>query len=342
MSPVDESVQIQVGHNHGNRSALTGEVTPEHANHLHTPMNMTNNRRIDAGKQSVNATTISVIDRVETENRLKSPFLSSQNQSTISMSLEERKKAILASIAALKQQVQEQEEDEELRELLRQEEELKRKLSQGSTPQLKQLGSASKSGASKKNYKKKVGKEKMPKEIKKKPEVNMIQQELASLAGVDFDVSGFVNGNTSQALNISSVLSESELRGGYGNRINSLSLSTERKAKCTKQKAKRTKKSKSKRSSQKRTPSSSSESSSESSEGEDTESEEEEEIEEIKSRRKGKKFKSGLYTKLGEVRLVSREWYAHSALDEEVDWGKTIERIAFPLIGCRRIGNNYQ
>ena len=78
-SPVDESVQIQVGHNHGNCSALTGEVTPQRTNHLHTPMNMTDNRCIDTGKQSANATTISVIDRVETENRLKSLFLSSQN-----------------------------------------------------------------------------------------------------------------------------------------------------------------------------------------------------------------------------------------------------------------------
>ena len=61
-----------------------------------------------------------------------SPGSATSDMTVNKMSLEDKKKAVLANIAALKQQIKIQEEDAEYKELLWQEAELKRKLSHGS------------------------------------------------------------------------------------------------------------------------------------------------------------------------------------------------------------------
>ena len=58
----------------------------------------------------------------------------------------------------------------------------------------------------------------------------------------------------------------------------------------------------------------------------------EEEFEHKPSKKRGGKLKSGLYQKTGDVKLVSNEWYAHTALDEAILGEKEFKDMSFNLL----------
>ena len=47
---------------------------------------------------------------------------------------------------------------------------------------------------------------------------------------------------------------------------------------------------------------------------------------------KGKKLKSGLYDKPGNARIVTNEWYAHTAVDDALGLEITLDNLSFNLL----------
>ena len=199
----------------------------------------------------------------------------------VDMDLEERKRALRQSIASLKQKVEEQ-EDDELCQLMEVERQLKAKLHQGE-------GLAPGTGGNVN----KIHTEKLA----IKDESSRAQAELQNLIGLKFDMTGFLGSDLNAR--------PSELKGVY-------SLA-EREAQAVAQ-AKRSKGSKlvvKKRRHEE-------EGSSDSLDPDMSDSDDKVEMVKVKpgTSGKGKKVISGRYERVGNSKLVSNEWYAHTALDE--------------------------
>ena len=204
--------------------------------------------------------------------------------------MESRKKNLLASIANLKQQLKnKEEEDQELQELIKQEAELKRKLSQSEPVKVTQSS--------------------------KKGEVNLDGASLLqNMTGIKFDMSGNLG-------------EECDIHRKEVDEFISIADSRVKKVK-------RAKSSKVKRRRTKRRVSSSSSSSSSESEAESSESssEEEEVFRDHGRKERGRKVKSGLFDKSAQSKLVSKEWYAHSALEEIGCRNKDMKELSFNLL----------
>ena len=188
-------------------------------------------------------------------------------------SLEQKKKALKESIASLRQRVQEQ-EDEELRELMEEERKLKLKLKEKQGVKSSKVGSKG--------------------------------QGLQNLAGIKFDMTGFMADKT----------------GADSHEINDIFSLTEPKRVSSK-KAKKLKVEKD------------SESESEEEVTESDSSSKDEVDEQARRKKKGKNGnktgKSGIHSKIGDS-VLSNEWYAHVALEDAVVGEKSFNELTFNLL----------
>ena len=226
--------------------------------------------------------------------------------------MEEKKRRLRESIAMLQHKVKEQEEDSEMQQLMKLEAQLRQKLADGSPPV--EASTSSKSKSSKKRVKNGVTHKGTPKRILKnltKQSVceNDPQADLQNLTGIKFDMEGFIKKNVdANTAELTDVLKLAE-------KANKKHSGT------------RSKKSK------KRSPSPPSDSSSSESSSESDSDDSDREVQEIPPPKKRKgKLKSGLYAKSGDTKLVSSEWYAHSALDEAIVGEKEPKELSFNLL----------
>ena len=154
---------------------------------------------------------------------------------------------------------------------------------------------------------------------KQKPsdsEAVAIAANLQNMTGVKFDMSGFLNTDgdekPSRCLNTDSEIKRSELD-------NVISIVDSR-SKTKRSKVKRTKRQV--------------ETDLETESGDDSSSSsEDEEVHVVKRKNPHKgKFHSGRYDKLSDTKLVSNEWYAHTALDEALGMEKELSDLSFNLL----------
>ena len=229
------------------------------------------------------------------------------------MANEERKKAIRDNIARMKRELQQKEEDEELQALLREEEELKAKLagkpgpsgSQSKTGTLYDLNEFVQSNAKPtSNSDSKTSKVGNSNDGLTGP--NPITDPVASLqnlTGIKFDMLGFLDGTGSKKSN--------------ENKNVATFVEDERAGMSKGKKCKRSKHQEEESETEQDSDSSSS-------------SEDEDEVKR-KNPRKGK-FRSGRHDKPSDTKLVSNEWYAHTALDKTLGGEREFNYLSFNLL----------
>ena len=211
----------------------------------------------------------------------------------MAQSLEERKRILKEEVAALRKQVQQREdEDEEMRQLLEEQRELKRKLSSNIASPIQS-----------KKFKRSNKKPERNNSVKNNP-----CDELQSLAGLSFDMSGFMNSADDPSVN----------------EVNKVISFADKKALKRKVKKSKTKRKVKRRSPSPSDVSSSSQSSSSDSDPSDSDNEDGANF------RGGKNLKSGRYAKPGDTKLVSR--YAHTAIDDELGGDRDLVDLSFNLL----------
>ena len=206
--------------------------------------------------------------------------------------LEERKKALRDNIAKLQQQVA-AEEDEELKELMELESSLKRKLS----------STDSGSGNTNKDKRNKVKEKNSFRNSDKAKGI-----DLQSLSGIKFDMTGFLKDTAAaKADEVNDILNFSDKKNKKGK---NLVAKPAVKQCCV---------------------TSASESEDSDASGSDY-SDDEVEVLEVRGKKPKGKFKSGLYARPGDAKLVSNEWHAHVALDEITGGDRDLDKLSFNLL----------
>ena len=236
----------------------------------------------------------------EPSKRTKAPFLFSHTELNMSdgncILREERKKALRETIAALKRQVDEQEEDKELQQLMWEEQELRDRLNKDAPSKIRIDGNHDKC-----NETTNRGSSGKAQKVEKKDPSPV--QVLHNLTGVKFDMSGFLP----------------EEVGTKDHEFNEVVTLSEHKA--TKSRKGRSKK--------KRVQESESELALDTS---DSQSDEEEIHLTTSTRQVKGKVRSGLYDKLGDTKLVSNEWFAHTEIDEALGGDRDFSDLSFNLL----------
>ena len=227
-------------------------------------------------------------------------------------SLAEKKKAIWDSIAKLRQQVSEGEEDEELRMLKQEEEELREQLNCKRNARAGNTRTGGKNGSSTCNASHNTN-------SSGRSSVNAINQ-LKNITGVQFDMKGFSN--------------KDEATGTE--ELNHLLSLTGSVPKSSPKAVKRSSKSEcvhggkhARGMEEAESESSGSENESQSESG-DSDCEKQQEL--SRTNKKKGKYRSGLYDRRGDTKLVSNEWYAHTGLDEVVGRERSLDELSFNLL----------
>ena len=211
------------------------------------------------------------------------------------MSLEDRKWEIQENIACMKKQLQQQQEDEELLALMKEEEELHSQLGEASTSSDGTSSKSGKMGNANKNKKCGMVKENVPSNGSHDSDlIANILADLHNLAGVNFDMSGFLNKKVVDKQELNNVMPVTDTR-------------------------------KSKRSKHDEESDTVSESRTSSDDNED-----EVRVVKWKNPRTGK-FRSGRHDKPSDTKLISNEWYAHTALNEALGGERDFSELSFNL-----------
>ena len=264
-------------------------------------------------KISVNALHENTINDKDL-NRVLLQFANSNDMDDLKgMSLEEKKRFLRQKNAEMEAVLEEQEsEDDELRQLLEQQEQLQRKLSNSDlTPGNKKKtkgmkGSKVDNAQNRTNMCKKVNKE-VGKEYISDTESGEVKIIKSRKKGQDECLPDL-------------------------NRIKDILHVVDKKTKRKKDKKTR----KGRRKHRRRHYSSSDSSSSDSSESEsassDSETEDTDSEEDRKKKKRGKRMRSGIYAKPGNTNIISEELFANSTLDDEIGGYKNLEQLSFNLL----------
>ena len=225
------------------------------------------------------------------------------------MALEAKKKELREQISKLRKQ-EEEEEDEEYRQLLKEKKELERRLSR-STPA--------------ENDRKKKSKSKQDTKLSSQQLAinNLIDMQGVAGLKIDRELLDCMSGKNKPK--------SSHTENNAFEQLNNMFLGKKSKAKGGKRKRKQGRR-KSRRDSSSSESTSTSESSSESSDESDGESESEGSADERKCRKRKGKFKSGFYEKVGSAKLISKEVYAHAALEEDTGGSTKFTDLSFNLL----------
>ena len=209
------------------------------------------------------------------------------------MSREDKKHELRKSIAQLRRQLQEKEEGEELKALMEEEEALRVQLAGPSKASMGKTSSKiSKSGKNDQNGKKSL---KHTDSIDDKQSVADAATNLQSLTGVKFDMSGFLGEET----------------GAKKHEVDSImSLSDTKKAKRQKQ----------------------AETDTDSGSESDSSSADDDDVPVKRKNMRSGQFRSGRHEKPSNTKLVSNEWYAHTALDEALGGEREFNELSFNLL----------